>query len=589
MVTTNGSSKAQVGENQLRQIGRVLNDPKRPLKERFRALFTLKNLEGGVPYISEAFGDKSALLLHELAYCLGQTRDPKAIPTLVKVLADANMEAIARHEAGEALGAIGVLHQEARSVLEKHKNDANPVIAETCQLALRRIEFIHSAAYKESDLGNCNYSSIDPTPPFEKDSKTIEELREILIDPKNSLWERYRAMFSLRNLGSPGAIKILGEALFCPSSALFRHEVAFVFGQLQSIESIPYLTKCLENTAELAMVRHECAEALGSIATDDCMELLKKYLTDPEDVVRESCEVALDMCEYENSAEFQYADTLQKMRQVHNNCRNGFYAGTEIRRAEVPVEKVSWEVDFPEYQPTEYESEVLRNRPWSDPKITGVDSPMKFNEVDGEVNRKSHEGEYEVVNGLPRNPHGRTGIAGRGRLGRYGPNHAADPIVTRWQRDEQGKQVFDKTTLMPILEFVAIQRKDNGEWAIPGGMVDPGETVNLTLKREFLEEAMNSDTGLSENQRELVEKFFEKGETIYEGYVDDPRNTDNAWMETTAVNYHDERGHTVGNMKLSAGSDAGKVRWMPLSQELALYASHASFLEKVASKLQAHW
>lgn len=29
---------------------------------------------------------------------------------------------------------------------------------------------------------------------------------------------------------------------------------------------------------------------------------------------------------------------------------------------------------------------------------------------------------------------------------------------------------------------------------------------------------------------------------IYAGYVDDPRNTDNAWMETVAVNFHDETG-----------------------------------------------
>ena len=28
-----------------------------------------------------------------------------------------------------------------------------------------------------------------------------------------------------------------------------------------------------------------------------------------------------------------------------------------------------------------------------------------------------------------------------------------------------------------VLEFVAIQRKDTGAWAIPGGMVDPGEKV----------------------------------------------------------------------------------------------------------------
>lgn len=32
---------------------------------------------------------------------------------------------------------------------------------------------------------------------------------------------------------------------------------------------------------------------------------------------------------------------------------------------------------------------------------------------------------------LPSNPMGRTGMKGRGLLGRFGPNHAADPIVTR--------------------------------------------------------------------------------------------------------------------------------------------------------------
>ncbi len=31
---------------------------------------------------------------------------------------------------------------------------------------------------------------------------------------------------------------------------------------------------------------------------------------------------------------------------------------------------------------------------------------------------------------------------------------------------------------------------------------------------------------------------------IYAGYCDDPRNTDNAWMETVAVNFHDDTGRT---------------------------------------------
>ena len=29
---------------------------------------------------------------------------------------------------------------------------------------------------------------------------------------------------------------------------------------------------------------------------------------------------------------------------------------------------------------------------------------------------------------------------------------------------------------------------------------------------------------------------------VYRGYVDDPRNTDNAWMETVAINFHDGKG-----------------------------------------------
>ena len=61
------------------------------------------------------------------------------------------------------------------------------------------------------------------------------------------------------------------------------------------------------------MVRHECAEALGSIATDECMKVLDDYKEDKEVVVKESCEVALDMCEYENSDSFQYADDFLKL------------------------------------------------------------------------------------------------------------------------------------------------------------------------------------------------------------------------------------------------------------------------------------
>jgi deoxyhypusine monooxygenase len=44
------------------------------------------------------FEDESALLKHELAYCLGQTKNPIVLPTLEKVLADEREDPMVRHE-----------------------------------------------------------------------------------------------------------------------------------------------------------------------------------------------------------------------------------------------------------------------------------------------------------------------------------------------------------------------------------------------------------------------------------------------------------------------------------------------------------
>ncbi|KAL0186077.1 hypothetical protein M9458_017747, partial [Cirrhinus mrigala] len=82
-------------------IGRILVNPKQDLTTRFRALFTLRNLGGpeAIKWISETFVDESALLKHELAYCLGQMQDERAIPILETVLKDTKQEPMVRHEA----------------------------------------------------------------------------------------------------------------------------------------------------------------------------------------------------------------------------------------------------------------------------------------------------------------------------------------------------------------------------------------------------------------------------------------------------------------------------------------------------------
>ena len=67
---------------------------------------------------------------------------------------------------------------------------------------------------------------------------------------------RYKAMFALRNAGDEKSIKALASGL-TDSSALFRHEVAFVLGQVASPHAAAELTARLRDENESPMVRHE--------------------------------------------------------------------------------------------------------------------------------------------------------------------------------------------------------------------------------------------------------------------------------------------------------------------------------------------
>jgi len=122
-------------------------------------------------------------------------------------------------------------------------------------------------------------------------------------------------------------------------------------------------------------------------------------------------------------------------------------------------------------------------------------------------------------------------------------------------------------------------------------MCDPGEEVSLTLKREFMEEASNilqKSGDESYRIKETVDRIFSNGALIYKGYIDDPRNTDNAWMESVCVNFLDETGELLADFKLEAGDDAKNVRWIDIDSSLRLYADHEIFIENVAEMREAH-
>lgn len=212
-------------ECQLLQAGNLLCDQNRPLKERFRALFSLKeaakidhdksDLIVNLMFKALDKNEPSALLKHEVAYCLGQTGCSESVHLLETVLSDVSRETIVRHEAGEALGAIA-LEMSIPLLTKLSKDDLSPEVKDTCEIAVARIEWLHGGqAEKEKDRLSLNpYNSVDPAPPSVECDNSI--LIEILLDEKLKLFERYRAMFALRNKGDSQSIIALAEGkLYC--------------------------------------------------------------------------------------------------------------------------------------------------------------------------------------------------------------------------------------------------------------------------------------------------------------------------------------------------------------------------------------
>lgn len=218
----------------------------------------------------------------------------------------------------------------------------------------------------------------------------------------------------------------------------------------------------------------------------------------------------------------------------------------------------------PGYAPKFYEDPILEEAPWADKDPASIDW----------TTRASFDGPLDFsLDGLPRNPNGRTGLTGRGVLGKYGVNHAADPVLIK-----------PSGTLAP--QVLLVTRKDNGKYAFPGGFVDPNENPAAAALRELREEAL---IGTPPDQLDAtLEKADKEKIVFYRGYVDDERNTDSAWIETTAflITVDDKLDCLLGEPK--GGDDAARAEWVLVTNDLfdRMHASHGSMLKRALGLLK---
>ena len=133
------------------------------------------------------------------------------------------------------------------------------------------------------------------------------------------------------------------------------------------------------------------------------------------------------------------------------------YPNTAIERCPVPRAKLDWRVDFDTYNPPLYESPELR----AHPEYADDPDPTKVAQLQERLSQTGTQIRLDAL-GRPLNPRGRTGIQGRGVLGRWGPNHKVYCLFTRFKRAANSTSVMMRCG-KPVLEFLVRNLKDNDE------------------------------------------------------------------------------------------------------------------------------
>ncbi|KAI0988321.1 hypothetical protein GJ496_004042 [Pomphorhynchus laevis] len=297
---------------------------------------------------------------------------------------------------------------------------------------------------------------------------------------------------------------------------------------------------------------------------------------------------------------------------VHYRCRHLLYPklyrgstsngyNKDIYRVEVPDSLVLWSSKWNDYEPVDWSENIITStgKTLNDVNIDSVKDSVwfSFNCVDrirapsGKVtnkiiDRRSRHSTYSLDgSGRPVNPIGRTGLRGRGCLNHWGPNHTYHFLISRWKDAYHQK-----------LEFVSVYSLSLRQWIIPETQASVTRCIPDIVKATFIKELMNHTKVLSEQplKKQMLEKFLDddNAEVIYVGYLDDTRNTDNAWLETTILSYHDNDNETMRHFRLHdyrPSPTSEDVCWISIDSDVNMMPSHRDILLLLNKRFQLSW
>ncbi|PAA74606.1 hypothetical protein BOX15_Mlig004825g3 [Macrostomum lignano] len=253
-------------------------------------------------------------------------------------------------------------------------------------------------------------------------------------------------------------------------------------------------------------------------------------------------------------------------------------------------DQLAWAAELPGgYKPPEFSAP----EPDADGEVDRDDPAglafNTFDEASGSERRSFAAAPYslDAATGRPLNPAGRTGLAGRGRLPAWGPNHRALLLVTRWSdKERRGKRA---------LELLALPA-DSGE----GGYRAPelparrlpidGDCRRLLADAQQRQGGQAPLTVPEAAAARLSEVTAAAGPGFGGAYLDDELNTDSAWLELRAFCLHDDTGGLWDGVRLKLDSKS-RPRWTELSHksESKFPPGHWRCLEKLIQLRNAYY
>ncbi|RWS08922.1 protein ced-11-like protein [Dinothrombium tinctorium] len=288
--------------------------------------------------------------------------------------------------------------------------------------------------------------------------------------------------------------------------------------------------------------------------------------------------------------------------------RTSPYPGTKLERFPVSDQFVDWEISWVYYDPCvytkpkntfadkdnvddDYVTEISDKHlsPRLKPQFVfnatcTVENKRIFDRRSWITDANNKQIEYKLDGVLPLNPYGRTGLAGKGSLAYWGPNHFIYVVVTKYSSNQH----YLDALLIPV------QSENSAKYDLIGGLIhrdnvydiirqqlDPNEKYTWTNEKDLIRfferqidvdkvkhektiaEGLSTDNipppvMLSKNvplidfELDVEESFkpakpslakinYQKGlqyHKVYKGYMDSPFNTDNAWKEVEFWHFH---------------------------------------------------